>query len=616
MVTEQDLIESKDEIEELEELADKKEPVVGRLRDVGIEIRASVNDYIMSDYEAVNLLSKNLNINASDARKQLSSFPSEYSIDGENIPDLVKKMRKARRQLKGEQRERMAKAIDTVIDGYSDHINKCIDSIYWIKPYKPAILKMGFSEKDLMKINKIDSVNGRRNIIDAICKYWESDLKKTDMVYSKEYAQLEKECRLAKRDYKQQIKNITDQSITKSKKERIMSFIESEIIKSPSIGAKQIHDRMPNTLHKSTTTNMISKMVKKLDVANVDGAYYKLPTMLKKNIWAYTAAFIDSDGYITMDRNHNPRVGLIATGERGRAFMEEMHKSIGFGKLHLNQKSPQQTRPVQRLNFYSQNDVYNLLEKCLPHFRLKKGNAKLLMELIRMKKSYKKEDWYKGRCDEIFKLMKWENHKDHVGFDWLKEGIYLDNIQKYKDNCKMSLMDNMENIGGVIIKANEMEDKGLSWYAKGNNKKKFLLDKDGVRHAAGAAVFKGDKVLIVERSPEEDSKIGMWEFAGGKVEELDEFKADGTPDAEKVCMIEVGEELGLKKKPSSKLGVHFDRNMKPPKKYHCFRIDVDDDWNPTLSFEHSDYKWITIDELKEYPDDKLSHHVAYLIDKM
>ena len=600
----------------LAELEEEQEATKDEIEEALGTKLASVDDYIMSDYEAVNLLSKNLNINASDARKQLSSFPSEYSIDGENIPDLVKKMRKARRQLKGEQRIKMAKAIDTVIDGYSDHINKCIDSIYWIKPYKPAILKMGFSEKDLMKINKIDSVNGRRTIIDAICKYWESDLKKEGMVYSKEYAQLEKDCRVAKRDYKQQIKTISDQSITKSKKERIMSFIESEIIKSPSIGAKQIHDRMPNTLHKSTTTNMISKMVKKLDVANVDGAYYKLPTMLKKNIWAYTAAFIDSDGYITMDRNHNPRVGLIATGERGRAFMEEMHKSIGFGKLHLNQKSPQQTRPVQRLNFYSQDDVMNLLTKCLPHFKLKKGNAKLLMELIRMKKSYKKEDWYKGRCDEIFKLMKWENHKDHVGFDWLKEGIYLDNIQKYKDNCKMSLMDSMENIGGMIIKANEMEDKGLSWYAKGNNKKKFLLDKDGVRHAAGAAVFRGDKVLIVERSPEEDSKIGMWEFAGGKVEELDEFKADGTPDAEKVCMIEVGEELGLKKKPSSKLGVHFDRNMKPPKKYHCFRIDVDDDWNPTLSFEHSDYKWITVDELKEYPDNKLSHHVAYLIGKM
>ena len=176
--------------------------------------------------------------------------------------------------------------------------------------------------------------------------------------------------------------------------------------------------------------------------------------MIKKNIWAYTAAFIDSDGYITLDRNMNPRVGLVATGERGKAFMQEMHKSLGFGRMHLDQKSPQQTRPIQRLNFYSQDDVTKLLTKCLPHFRLKKGNAKLLLELIRMKKAYKKADWYKGRCDEIFKLMKWENHKDHVGFDWLKEGIYLDDIQKYTDNCKMSVMDSLENIGTIVKSSN------------------------------------------------------------------------------------------------------------------------------------------------------------------
>ena len=130
--------------------------------------------------------------------------------------------------------------------------------------------------------------------------------------------------------------------------------------------------------------------------------------------------------------------------------MEEMHKSIGFGRLHLDQKSPQDTRPVNRLNFYSQDDVHNLLTKCLPHFRLKKGNAKLLLELVRMKKSYKKADWYKQRCDEIFKLMKWENHKDHVGFDFAKEGIYKDDIQKYRDNCKMSVMDQLENVGTII----------------------------------------------------------------------------------------------------------------------------------------------------------------------
>jgi len=130
--------------------------------------------------------------------------------------------------------------------------------------------------------------------------------------------------------------------------------------------------------------------------------------------------------------------------------MQEMHKSLGFGRMHLDQKSPQATRLINRLNFYSQDDVSKLLIKCLPHFRLKKGNAKLLLELIRMKKSYKKTDWYKGRCDEIFKLMKWENHKDHVGFDWAKENINLEDIQKYTDNCKMSVMDSLENIGTIV----------------------------------------------------------------------------------------------------------------------------------------------------------------------
>ena len=126
--------------------------------------------------------------------------------------------------------------------------------------------------------------------------------------------------------------------------------------------------------------------------------------------------------------------------------------------MHLDQKSPQDTRLINRLNFYSQADVTSLLTKCLPHFRLKKGNAELLLELIRMKKAYKKADWYKGRCEEIFKLMKWENHKDHVGFDWAKESINLDDIQKYKDNCKVSLMDSMEQIGGMVIKNDPTRD--------------------------------------------------------------------------------------------------------------------------------------------------------------
>tara|TARA_R110002051_G_scaffold245994_1_gene305605 strand:- start:116 stop:685 length:570 start_codon:yes stop_codon:yes gene_type:complete len=182
------------------------------------------------------------------------------------------------------------------------------------------------------------------------------------------------------------------------------------------------------------------------NVTNVNGAFYKFSDDIKKDIYAYTAAFIDSDGYITMDKKFNPRVGLVATGERGKAFMLEMHKSLGCGRLHLDQKSPQNTRPVNRLNFYSHDDVINVLSKCRPHFKMKGANADILLELLRMKKSYKKAEWYNERKNELFQLMKYENHKDHVGYDFSKDGVDITTVAKLHDKCKMFEMDKLEGV--------------------------------------------------------------------------------------------------------------------------------------------------------------------------
>ena len=197
-----------EELEEAEEImgnivqiSQEEDAETNKLEELGIKLKG-INDYVMSDYEAITNLSKNLNINASDARKQLNTFPSEYIVDGQNIPDLVRKMRKARRKLKGDSRMRMAKTIDTVIEGYADHINKCIDSIYWITPYKIPLLKMRFNEKDLSKLNKITDVKKRRDVVDSLCKLWEIDLKKTGMAYSTDYAKLEKESRIAKKEFR------------------------------------------------------------------------------------------------------------------------------------------------------------------------------------------------------------------------------------------------------------------------------------------------------------------------------------------------------------------------------------------------------------------------------
>tara|TARA_R100000231_G_scaffold49955_2_gene42458 strand:- start:1704 stop:3314 length:1611 start_codon:yes stop_codon:yes gene_type:complete len=458
---------------ELAELQRREEEIKEEAnRDADTEVfKTLYSDFVMSEYDEINTLCDVLKINASEARKMLNQFPQEYVVEERNIPDLIKQMRMSRRKLKGENRENMAKAIDTMIDAYSDHLLKCIDSIYWLAPYKSPLLKMRFNEKDLRKLHKMKSIEQRREVVDSLCKYWEAETEQSGMVYGKEYAILSKQMKKAKKSFREEIAKITNQSLVKSKKERQRDFILKAVCENHGIGARLIHDMMPTDLHKASSPSVISQEIKKLGIVSVDGAFYKIPDEIKKNIWAYTAAFIDSDGYITLDRKMNPRVGLVATGERGKAFMQEMYKSIGFGRMHLDQKSPQDTRLINRLNFYSQDDVASLLTKCLPHFRLKKGNAQLLLELIRMKKSYKRADWYKSRCDEIFKLMKWENHKDHVGFDWAKENINLDDIQKYKDNCKMSVMDSMEQIGTII--KNEPEDvvdylayKNWAWQSK------------------------------------------------------------------------------------------------------------------------------------------------------
>ena len=133
--------------------------------------------HIMSEHEEITKLSASLSVNASIARKQLDTFPKEYTFQGESIPDSIRKLRKSRRALKGSYRDEMSKAIDTLIEAYADHLQKCIKSITWLNDYTVPLSKMRYNEKDLSKLNKMKSVELRRETIDSLCKYWEAELK-------------------------------------------------------------------------------------------------------------------------------------------------------------------------------------------------------------------------------------------------------------------------------------------------------------------------------------------------------------------------------------------------------------------------------------------------------
>lgn len=396
----------------------------------------------LSNYtDLVKEYAKDFELSLTKANKILDLSLKEYTIENKNIPALVKDMRMFRRTLKGEKRLDMSKSIDNLIDAYSDHLDKSIDKIYWANPYKSVIQDMTCSESNIIKLSNVQDVESKRQIIDSLCKYWELKLERDGIPLNKRYVIISKEMSNAKREFKKILKS---QSSTKGMKNRIKENILKSVCDSPGISSRQIHEGLPENLKNKSSPQIISKLAISQNITNVNGAYYKFNDDIKKNVWAYTAAFIDSDGYITMDRNNNPRVGLVATGERGKAFMIEMHKSLGMGRLHLDQKSPQDTRPVNRLNFYSQKDVHALLTKCRPHFRLKGPNADLLLELVRIKKGHKKEPWAKSRMNELFKLMKYHNHKDNTRFDFTAFDIDIDSISKLEDNSKMSWMDKLE----------------------------------------------------------------------------------------------------------------------------------------------------------------------------
>lgn len=421
---------------EEEELLENAKPMAERIEELTTQLKQEwLDTKPIRDHESIaKEYAERFDLNLSDAKKQLFTYPEKYEIQGNDVPSIVKKMRMHRRTLKGQNKKDFTKSIDNLIDAYGDYIYKCADSIYWVRKYKKPLMQMTNNEEHLRKLNSITDEVTKRDVIDILCKYWEAELNMKGLPYGKEYSKLSKEMKIHKRAYKKALK---DTVIGNSTRELIKKSILKSVCEHPGISSREIHDSLPRKLYDRSSPSIIAKLARDQNITSVDGAYYKINDDIKKNIWAYTAAFIDSDGYITMDKNHNPRVGLVATGTRGRAFMLEMHKSLGCGRLHLDQKSPQDTRPVNRLNFYSADDVKKILTKCRPHFRMKGPNADVLLELIKIKKENKKEDWYKGRKEELFKLMKYHNHKDNDRFQWNEWDIDINNINKLIDNNKM-----------------------------------------------------------------------------------------------------------------------------------------------------------------------------------
>ena len=417
------------------------------------EMAQDLNKWIQyqtsDETEIIKDISKIYSMNLSDARDMLGTLPEEPVVDGKNIPDLIKEMRLIRRKLKGGARDKMTKTINTMIGAYTEHINKSIDSIYWLRPYRKAVKLLIPDLSTIRKFHHIKDGKTRKEVIDKLCKMWESDMNKAKLDYGDDYFNCCKSFKETKKEIKSILKEISHQSIRKSRQHVLDKLIKNLVCNNPGLTSNAIHSLLPKSYHRSTTPQTVSKMLKRIEATNVNGEYYIIGDEIKKDLYSYVAGFIDSDGYITMDSNFSPRVGMVATGNRGRAFFKELERELKCGRLHLDQKVGENNRSQHRLNFYSQDDITKVLDKCIPHLRMKKAQGELIREAIRIKKHFKKEPWAKDRVKEIFKLIKWENWKDsrfQGAKEFEKYEIYEDDIAKFKENNKMALMDEIDSI--------------------------------------------------------------------------------------------------------------------------------------------------------------------------
>jgi len=445
----------------LEELLNRRKTAGGQLdqaesevNDIDQKIRDAAkiqNSWLQyqchDETEVIKDISSNLSINFTEAREHITKMPAEPLIEEKTIPEVVKELRIIRRTLKGDTRLKMSSTINHLIKAYTEHLDDSLDSIYWLRPFKKSVKMLTPNIGMLKKLYHIKDGETRQTVIDNLVKMWEANITKSGLDYGEDYTTEVKKFKSSKKAIKEILKEISHQSIRKPRQKVLEDMLVKTICNNPGITSNTIHSLLPSSYHRSTTPQTISKMLKKIDAINVEGEYFIFSDEIKKDLFSYVAGFIDSDGYITMDTKHAPRVGMIATGDRGKAFFKEMENQLKIGRLHLDQKVGVNNRSQHRLNFYSQGDITKLLEKTIPHLRMKKEQGKLLQEAIMIKQNFKKEPWAKPRLEEIFKLIKWENWKDAVNKDELqKYNIQEADVIKYRENSRWDYMNTVDSI--------------------------------------------------------------------------------------------------------------------------------------------------------------------------
>ena len=275
--------EKGDKFREMAGLADEEQQLLDEQKKLTEELKRSwLSDQPISNhFDIEKKFAVKNKVSLSDAKNQLNENFKKYEVEGRDIPSLIKELKYYRRTLKGEDKIKITKSIDNLINGYSSHLDETIEKIYWLAKYKPIVKEMVCTEEQLIKLSYIYDENTRRDALDSLCKYWEARQDRADSPYNSDYSALAKKMTNNKKAFKKIIKTHMP-SI--GPKDVIKQEILHAVCEEPGISARQIHERLSKNLFKKTSPSIISKMARTQNITTVNGAFYKFSDDIKKDI--------------------------------------------------------------------------------------------------------------------------------------------------------------------------------------------------------------------------------------------------------------------------------------------------------------------------------------------
>ena len=352
---------------------------------------------------------------------------------GRSANTIVKDLRSKRRVHKGF-KEEIDDAISLVRMMKSIEVENLISSISWAPKYSDTIKSLGISERDFESLRKYGE--GRGVSLQQACVQWQnangviSKLASLEGEWDESQRDLWVESIQKRTDAKKMWRNTLHQTDTLSKSEQSWLRAASDLLMSEGpmdSRSLMFHMHDLDARNSGLSTQRLGALLKiygpEFDVVKNGSRWHKEDAqsdLILKDPWAYTAGFLDADGYITISKRGEPRAGIIATGKRGRVHCEELHKIAECGVLQLDLKVHKSSKRSQhRLQFYSGDDLRKFLSGVLPHLRLKKSQAESVLQLIDLRG--RDGDMITTRRDELYKIVKWENWKDVKADELLRE---------------------------------------------------------------------------------------------------------------------------------------------------------------------------------------------------